>query len=264
MPLVNALLVAFKDSCVYVTDAPSIALYGLRESYLELGTVESRDLAIEVAEAVLAVQSQRRATLVLDPLPRYAPDGFIAYQLGDTLATLGDQRVVGITISSDEDGRASVIPELRDRVAIEQEALDRLLRRVADGTMKGLTEQTTRATPSPRLAKPGRVKNIDTFSYDGALTDGLVSPPFNPPVPMQLTHIITNLRVAGSGPTGIRVVDQDGNVRASATIPSGRRLYAVDINPPEFVGVFNQLVVDVPTAGADAVGLTVQIQACTT
>jgi hypothetical protein len=81
---------------------------------------------------------------------------------------------------------------------------------------------------------------------------------------MQLTQIITNLRVAGSSPTGIRVVDQDGNVRASATIPSGRRLYAVDINPPEFVSVRTQLVVDVPTAGTGAEALTVQIQACTT
>jgi hypothetical protein len=242
MPLTNALLVAFKDSCVYVTDAPSIATYGLRESYLELGTVESRDLAIEVATAVLAVQSQRRASLIVDPLPRYAPDGFIDYQLGDTLAALGDQRVVGLTISSDDEGRASVIPELRDRVAIEQEALDRLLRRVADGTMKGATEQSTRATPSPRLAKPGRVKNIDSFTYDGVLVAGIVSPPFNLPVPMQLTQ----------------------NVSSSDKIHSGRRLYAVDINPPEFVSVRTQLVVDVPTAGTGAEALTVQIQACTT
>jgi hypothetical protein len=264
MPLRNVILVAYKTGHVEVSDAVSIAANGRRETYLELGTVEDRDLAIDVATAVLEVQSQRRASVVVDPLPRYAPDGFIDFQLGDTLSTFGDQRVVGLTISQDDEGRASVIPELKDRVSVREEEVNRWLRRLSDGAMGGATEQASRTYPAPVPVLRGRVLELPPFSYDGVLAPGIISEPYSPTVPQQIVHIVVNLRVAGSTNTGIRVVDEVGNVRCSVTVPSGRKLWAEDVSPPEYISPGRQILVDVPTAGTDAAGLTVQLRVTTT
>jgi hypothetical protein len=260
MPVRNTILVAYKTSHVEVSDAASIAADGRRETYLELGTIEDRDLAIEVATAVLAVQLQHHLSFVVDPMPRLGSTGFIDYGIGDTITDAGGARVSGLTVSADDEGRASVIPELKDRVTIQQEAVDRLIRRLVEGGLGGKTEQASRTYPSPPPVLPGRVKTLEAVSYDGVLVPGIISQPQSSLVPIQIVQIICNLRVAGSTNTGIRVLDQDGNVRCSTTIPAGRKLWAEEVQPPAYFGPSSQLLVDVPTAGTDAEGLAVQLQ----
>lgn len=204
-----------------------------REALLELGGETDADAARGIGERVLASLGEPPSSTVIRPAPgTIAPQGFVDYGLGAACATpAGGGRVVAIAFSTDDVGRITTVPQLDDPVAVRERQTERLLARLADGGVGGLSEAATRVVPKPPIGARPRVYEGAYFTHDGPLVAGVASPPWNPPFPMLLTQVIVSLGDPGGGPTVLVMLNGTGgggDLLATATIGAGKALVALD------------------------------------
>lgn len=97
------------------------------------------------------------------------------------------------------------------------------------------------------------------FSLGGAIYVSTSSGWYPPYAGVQMTSILTSLRVAGSTQTVVTVYrNSTSDAIATITLPAGTRKIRTSVNNQPFQGDQDEVYVAVTTAGTDAQGLTVQ------
>lgn len=225
--IVNTLLAKFENAWVEVGGASAAALLDRREAMIELGGVLKLDEAVRIAESLLAVWSTPKESIVRGNPPI---GGGLTYYFdeGEMMAVgsgYADQRIKSVTVSEDENGLVSVIPELSSPREVEEARIGRILARWAAGSASGSGTKPTLA-PDPN-SRPNRIFELPPFSVEGALSSALsplVSPPYVPSRPMLLTGMSAVLSVADSSGVAISILI-NGTAVDSIAIPAGRSLY---------------------------------------
>lgn len=152
MAVVTLLLVRYNGGFFEVEDAAAVAAWGRKEGFVQFGSVSDHDEAQRVAEAILGFQNAPRVATTLGIEPTGAGDDpYADYAVGDTIHApdVGgdtDQRVMSLTVSEDQNGDVSFANELKATFLVQEEAFDRQLKKLLNGSMRG---QTLSANPLP-------------------------------------------------------------------------------------------------------------------
>lgn len=262
MSIVNAMLVRWSGGYTWATVAGSIDTYGRREGYLAVAA-SSKDEALRIAHALLANRATPdvAVTAVLEPTGTgdvpYADFGLGDYvDAADAAGAVASQRMVSLTVTEDEHGNTRFVPELTSQRKVQEEAAQRWLKRMANGTLGGTAES---ATP-PRVSPPPKPKAATapmTFSQlsGSAVTVG-ASGRYAPPHSQLALSMIGQLTTAGSTPTVVDLLRNDVVV-ATVTLAAGelRASAVVDVT----FGPTDYATVACTAAGSGAQGLVVQV-----
>lgn len=236
------MLVRYDGGYTEVTDPASIAANGRYEAYLEIGGVQSLDDAKSIATIVMdATKGAQVSTAARVVPPAGAAVPFIDFDPGDIISVpdetgaVADARVMGVTVSGDEENRAIFDIEFRNFVVERQSEIERLVRRRVAGALNGRTETTSPATPASRIENINIGSQKVSFSKDGAITTPIVSEEINLGGTFHLVFITITLTVAGTTDTacelrisGTPVITALGS--STITIPAGHKVAYIPLN----------------------------------
>lgn len=140
----NVMLVRWAGGWTEETNTAGVTAWGRREAMLSLGAVQSEVEAQRIAGRQLNQFADVRVEITADVEPISSADTpYLAFRVGDTVTVPGfdgsatDERVRAITVSRDEDGVLSFVPELKDRILDEYERSQLALKKMDNGTMRG-------------------------------------------------------------------------------------------------------------------------------
>lgn len=162
MAVATRLLVRYAGGYTRVTDAPAASVWGHKEGFLQLGAVSDLAEAQRVAAAVLAFQNAPRVATTLGVEP--VGDGdepYANFAVGDTInapeadGSTSTQRVVSLTVSEDDQGDVSFATELKATFLVAEEAFDRQLKKLLNGSMRGAT-QASNPLPTGSVTRADR------------------------------------------------------------------------------------------------------------
>lgn len=169
MGVATVLLVRYGGGYIEVQNAAAVAAWGHKEAFLQLGAVSDRDQAERVANAVLAFQGDPRISTTLGIEPTGVGDEpYVDFAVGDEITAPDEtggsslQRVMSLTVAEDENGDVSFANELKANFLIPEEAFNRQLKKLLNGSIRG---QTQAANPLPT----GSVTRADSGDSLGAL-----------------------------------------------------------------------------------------------
>lgn len=153
MAVVTLLLVRYNGGYFEVENAAAVAQWGRKEGFVQLGSVSDHDEAERIATAILGFQNAPRVATTLGVEPVGVGDApYADYAVGDTISApdvggaLGTQRVMSLTVAEDADGDVTFANELKATFLVQEEAFDRQLKKLLNGSMRG---QTLAANPLP-------------------------------------------------------------------------------------------------------------------
>lgn len=144
---INALLVLWSGGWRERTDWAAIS-GGMRvEALMGLGACQSGAEADRIADQQLALYSAARTEIVVGVEPVGEADTpYLAYLPGDTVTFQGGvERVTGVAVAEDDDGRVTFAPQLRANIFTEQERLDQAVKKMSNGTIRGDSQVATPA-----------------------------------------------------------------------------------------------------------------------
>lgn len=144
----NALLVLWHGGWRERLDYTSISSHVRVEGLLGLGSIQSTQEADRVADAQLEIFSTPRVEITVGTDPVSADDApYLGYQLGDTVVIDSEaERVVSISISEDDNGVLTFVPQLRNSLPDVQERLDLVVKKMSNGTLGGSAKPATPAS----------------------------------------------------------------------------------------------------------------------
>ncbi|HTM85352.1 MAG TPA: hypothetical protein VL179_10725 [Mycobacterium sp.] len=243
---------------------PSAVTIGRREELLTLGGVSDPERVDAIAMSLLNVTHRTRTTVAAGVHPTGTDRPYVDYLVGDSvLIGAVRQRVTSITVSEDEDGQVQYVPELVDPLTLEEERIQRVIKRMADGTAGGRSESARPAVLPVAPTAGGGPAEAVVFSYPGLLVEGARSSPYSPPYPLLLTHAVLSLGIAGLADSTIDVL-VNGTTIVSATIPAGSTHTVVPITLADYyVRPGDVVMVSTAVAGASAEGISVQLRCST-
>lgn len=260
MPLTNALLLRWADGYTWTTDSGSITTYSRREGYLAVAA-SSKDEALRIAAAVLADTKDPAVavTAVLEPTGT-GDNPYADFAVGDYITApdpagaATSQRVMGLAVSEDGNGDNIIVPELTSLREIQEQAVQRWLKRMANGTLGGTSASSTppRVTP-PTLAKPPT--EPITFSMPGAVVLD-TSGRYYPTTSVKALYFKVSLKTTGTTTTTV-VLKKNGTTVATVSLASGVQENSVAVSttwtPDDYA------TVQTTAAGTGALGLTAQV-----
>lgn len=154
--LANYLLVRWQGGYIVVEDAVSQAAHGVKQALLTLSNITDEDEASRIGQATLGFTAYPRVAAAAGIEPTgVGDDPFTDWDLGDTLLAPDEtgvtsaQRVVSITVVEDDNGEATFAPELRDTLTVQEERLDRWLKRLVNGSLRGQSNSAAPTTAPP-------------------------------------------------------------------------------------------------------------------
>lgn len=155
MAVATALLVRWVDGYLNVNDAGGVAAWGRKEGFLTLGNVPSAEEVARIAAAVLASQAAPRVATAMgiEPETGGGSEAYVDFVVGDTVTAPDEgggtsvQRVVSLTVAEDENGEITVAPELNSSFQVQDEVLNRWLKRLINGTLKGASASASPVPP---------------------------------------------------------------------------------------------------------------------
>lgn len=262
MSIVNAMLVRWSGGYTWATVAGSIDAYGRREGYLAVAA-SSRDEALRIADALLANRATPdvAVTAVLEPTGTgdvpYADFGVGDYlNAPDAAGAVASQRVVSLTVSEDEHGNSRFVPELTSQRKVQEEAAQRWLKRMANGTLGGTAESATppRVNPPPKPKAATAPMRFSQLS-GSAVTVG-VSGRQRPTHSVLALSLVADLTIAGTTATVVDLLRNDVVV-ATVTVPAGA-LWASVVVDVTF-GPTDYATANCTAAGAGATSLVVSV-----
>lgn len=153
MGVATLLLVRYDGGYFEVSDAAAVAAWGRKEGFVQLGSVADVDEATRVATAILAFQKEPTVatTMGIEPTGT-GDDPYADYTVGDSITapdvdgTPTTQRVVSLTVTEDADSEVGFVNELKSSFLVADEAFNRQLKKLLNGSMRG---QTQAANPLP-------------------------------------------------------------------------------------------------------------------
>lgn len=153
----NALLVRWANGYREATDAASIATWGRREALLGLGAAQSEGEVDRITAERLVAYAEPRTEITLDVAPVDDTDTpYIAFTVGDTYQVPDEglaaapQRVLAMTLTEDEDGHVSYVPQLGSIIPDGDVAVATALKKMLKGTLGG----DKVATPVSQIVSP--------------------------------------------------------------------------------------------------------------
>lgn len=154
--LANYLLVRWSGGYVLVEDAASQTAHGVKQALLTLSNITDEDEATRIGQATLGFSASPRVAAAAGIEPTGAGDSpFTDWDLGDTLVAPDEtgatsaQRVVSITVAEDDNGDATFAPELRDTLTVQEERLNRWMKRLINGSLRGQSNSAAPPTSPP-------------------------------------------------------------------------------------------------------------------
>lgn len=146
--IANALLVlwhgGWRERLNYDVISGSVRVEGL----LGLGSIQSPQEADRIADAQLDLFStpQVEITIGMDPLSE-EDTPYLGYNLGDTMTIAESvERVISISITEDDDGILTFVPQFRDSLPTEQDRLNLAIKKMSNGTLGGSSKPATPAS----------------------------------------------------------------------------------------------------------------------
>lgn len=239
---------------------PLAETIGRREQLLALQGVTDPVVARRLAVAWLAVVSQARDTRAVTPFSLGTDDRpYVDYVTG---AATSAGRVMEITVTEDTEGVPVVTPSLQDPLAAAEEAVQRAIKRMADGSGSGSSEITGPVTfPPLKILKP-RLFEFATFVVDGPLGGGYTSPVYKASFPIALTGLVVSLKQAGLSATAATVVYNDTAISfTTATIPAGETDVTLLFGQPVYLTSADRVQVAVLASAGGQETCTVQVKA---
>lgn len=269
----NVLLVKYENAWVEV--GGQVLPHPTRsEAQIEMSGVRKKSQAVTLAQALIAIWSQPRESIVAQGLP-HGEGGptrfyFEYFEEGNRLeipdySVSEFPRVMAVTVTEDSDGQVSVAPELVSHLEVEEARINRILARFASGNADGFGRGGIRPDPIVPARFP-RVRELPPFTIAGLLTNvppSLVdSIPYTPGRTMRLTGVTCSLRIVGTTATTIALL-VDGVSSATIVIPANRKTYyqSFAITVPALTSPVQYRMV---TGGTGAAGLVVNTHASLT
>lgn len=161
MAVTTELAVRWSQGYTRVGDAAAQAIWGKKQGFLQLGSVTEYDEVTRIALAVMAFQSDPLVATTLGVEPSGAGDEpYVDYQVGDTITapesdgSTSVQRVVSLTVVEDDNGEVTYANELKASFIVEEEAFNRQLKALLNGTLKGRS-QVANPLPTGTRARAG-------------------------------------------------------------------------------------------------------------
>lgn len=256
------LLVKCDDYYLSVSaDAPTLAALGHRWGFVTLSGSDTPGLVAQ-AQAVLDQMLGRPQSIAVELAPG-VPDGFLDWQVGDTVDTVDDAgdpispRVLSIQVDESDDGRIRYRPEL-DRIRIDPVVrLSRAVRRMADGSATGRIESAQPATIEQAPALATIRSELPPFSPTADTVAAGISQPWKLRAPTRITQMVAQLREAGSSSTSLALW-VNGVPVLSWSISAGAVVgYSA---PGDYLDVDagSDVQVEIQAAGSGAAGLVVR------
>jgi len=215
----SAVMARWRDGYVYVKSAGAGTI---RELYLELPNLSTFEEATAVAESYLDLRAAHHRTVAL------------------TGAVLNDSHVPGVgmlggsfagyAVAMDEDGQATVTPEMVDPLDVAAAAFERRINHASIGLSNALT--------APNVNRQDTGSQVDTtpppFSLDGPVKKS-TSVPWDSPKWFQAAFLELALETPGDDPVTVRVNRRrfrgggstseldgpSGSIMATLALPSG-------------------------------------------
>ena len=255
MALSNALLTRWSGGWLWVEDAASIAEHGRREAFLSLGQAASEAEAQRLAEAALATSAQPQVSVQTSIEPAGGDVPYDDFGVGDTV-TVPDQRgrpserrVLALTVTEDQEGNPTYVPELATVVEAQARRQARTLKRMANGTLGGASASASAVVPPVPRAQAQRP---ETAAWGDEVVGTGESPPWPWHTGGTLFLFVTTLTAAGTTDT-VADLTLNGLVVATATILAGD-LVGTPVQLAEAVAPLDLSTVQVTSAGSGASG----------
>lgn len=226
--LVNALLVRHSQGFVWVEDTGSEAAYWRSEKFLQLSGAKSADEASRVADALLVGLASPRVEIVAGIETSSGDEPYTNFNVGDTItvpdmsgAPVGE-RVVGLSVSEDDDGNITWVPQLGSPVDQYEQRIDRVVQRMNSGSLSGLSESIVAAAVPSQSAQLGLTVPGTKFIYRSSLAVGVGPLRWEPTTPKRVVLYKATLDTVGSTATVVALVLNGVRQSPTLTIPSGQ------------------------------------------
>lgn len=167
--MANVLLIRYHGGWTEIRDDASITARGRRTQLLTLGAAQTKDEAERIGREQLAIYADERVAITAGLRPRVSSDrpypGFLVADHVSVPAydgTSANERVIGLTITEDENGTVTYVPELKDPILTTQERHEANLKKMADGTVSGTSSVATPVSPSVPAQTPNCCPPVPT------------------------------------------------------------------------------------------------------
>lgn len=233
---VHSLLVRYKGG-YFVKEATGGTGPGGR-GYLELGQVEDRDEAEDIAywELERLKHPLSRITADADPRATAVTDRvYLGWNVGDYVNTIDETgapttvRVRQIDVTQDdESGEITVLPRLASRLEEYDARLARIIRRRLNGTLDGRSASTAAASPADSVRVRPLQKAKETFNWSGQVSDpdllGEINGPKQWDLDGRLATIKFTWRTWPASDATVRLY-RDGSALTDYTLPANERTH---------------------------------------
>lgn len=225
MAIVNALLVRYARGFRRLSWAPSVAIHGRKEGFLSLGAIDSAAEVDRIASALFATMAFPVVTSTASLEPEGEADQpYTGFEVADRVTAPDEDgtptsfRVRSLTVTEDNEGNPVFVPELRDVTLERDDAVQRWLKRMVNGTLGGRSDSA-----SPVVERPGPLppptRELPPFSLPGLVAIS-ESGRFYPPRPTRVVRVGAALQIAGSGSTTVQI-RKNGVAAKTLTVPAG-------------------------------------------
>lgn len=172
MTIANVLLYRWKGGFGSVEDAASIAALGQRyEDYVELGNIEDEFEAERLARSILDYAKVPRTSYAVDPVFRSTDDEpYTGFEVGDFVyANAGggnaQLRTNSITGAIDQLGDPVFGIELGDPLLVQEEQNQRLVERMLNGGLGGLSSAVGMVATMNEAFQGGELRDAESPSF---------------------------------------------------------------------------------------------------
>jgi hypothetical protein len=266
---VNRYLIRYGDGLTEYEDTASISEHGLREDYLELGSVQSEAAAQAIAETLMENRADpaHSTTATLHPHDAAATP-YSGFEVGDWVDCPDENdddtsmRVVAVTLVEDDNGVIDWPIQLRDRTLEVAERHDVWLKTMTPGAAVGGARVSSRAGEPLAVAQDVAVLNVAEFSFDNTALVASFSPARPADSSGNIVEVYGKLTTAGSTTTTVDVIVHGGATIATLTFPAGATEAEDPISPPRpVIANLDTFQAEITAAGTGAEGLDVQVRA---
>lgn len=148
MAVVTQLLVRYQGGYATVDYAAAQARWGIKRGFLQLGSVTEEEEVNRLALAVMAFLGDPliATTIGVEPEVGGGNEPYVNYDVGDTITapdsdgSTSAQRVISVTVVEDDQGELSYANELKSSFIVAEDALNRQLKKLLNGTLQGSTQ----------------------------------------------------------------------------------------------------------------------------
>lgn len=271
----NAILTRFKDGWVTRTNSGSISTYGRREGFLSVAAVEDEAGANAAGDGGLFVTANPRTSIVLGIEPLGDSDTpYLGYWPGDSVTapnetgTPATYRCEGVTVTEDEDGQLTFVPELSQLYDTSVRRNQTWLERVGNGTLGGRSAVASLAMDINANVDRGR---LDT--RDAVFSQGFIEVKSSPGLPFnevyRMTMVTATLQTAGTSTTSFQILKNGsaltwsvgGSDTTTISLASGevRKVAIAPTTGDNFVTEADSVTVSTTAVGTGAENLSVAV-----